>query len=142
MKKGSKKELFPRWGDKERIQEGQTYIAPDAIPEDMRTKERLRESKTGDYERVEPVTTLRRPYFGVYAEIVWIEYWISRKEDGNMFYQVNLVSPHNVAFARDQIGTISMNHNESCDFNEFDETRKLLDDVQRFIDWHRKRNKR
>src|SRR5438093_265557 len=93
---------FPEWPKDvvRNVNEGQTYCDTDAIPEEMRTKATHEEDETDNLQRIEPITTLRRAYLDVYAEIVQIEFWIAHKEDGNLFYQVNLVRPSSIGFDR------------------------------------------
>ena len=128
--------MFPEWPkDVIQAKEGQTYRDPEGIPEEMRTKPVHKESADGSFHDVKVVTTLRRTYLAVYAEIVRIDFWIAEKSDGNDFYLVNLVKPHNVGFYRSQKDMVILS-SSSCDcFNEISEVAKLLADANRFIQW-------
>jgi hypothetical protein len=131
--------MFPFWPNDlvHDVRDDQTYCDPEAIPEQLRTRKRRDECHDCSFEDVEPITTLRRAYLGVYAEVVRISYWIGRKEDGSTFYQVNLVRPLNLGFARDQQGTVTLDYNLGAGFSEFEAVAVLLADAKRFIEWHR-----
>jgi hypothetical protein len=133
--------LFPAWpkGAGNFREEDQTYVDPEAIPAEMRTRGEHTDHEDGGFHTIEPVTILRRAFVGVFAEIVRIDYWIGIKEDGCGFYQVNLVSPINLGFDRSQNGTVSLDYNLGCGFSEFTGVVALLADAERFIKWHRKR---
>jgi hypothetical protein len=78
----------------------------------------------------------------VYVEIVRIAYWIGGKDDGSVFYQVNLVSPSLLGFDRDQRGTLSLDYNLGCGLSEFEAVTALLADAKRFIEWHKEHSEK
>lgn len=122
MEKCHRKQLSP-----------ELYEDPESIPASMRT---IAERKSDDrgFHTIEPITTLRRAYLGIVAEIVRISYYIKDKEDGDTFYQVNYVTPCPIAFDRKQPNTISVgcspNGRENSDMYRF---QLLMKDVESFV---------
>ena len=128
--------LFPEWpkDDVRSAETGRTYFDPDAIPEALRTASVVeRNDRTKSHCSVELLATLRRCGLGVYAEIVLVDWWDGYRQDGNVFYRVNLSTPH--GYDRRQVGTISLN-DEGID--DIQSTLDLLADAKKFIRWHKR----
>lgn len=132
--------MFPEWPKDlaHGVKNDQTYQDTEAIPAELRTRNERKEFDDGGFHEIEAITTLRRAYLGVYAEIVRISYWIGRKGDGDTFYQVNVVTPHCIGFDRNQPGTVTLDYNLGAGFSEFEAATRLIADAKEFIEWHRK----
>lgn len=116
----------------------------EAIPEGLRT--RYSEKDTEEYyERIEPITVLRRQYCSIYAEILCVTAWMKDDADGGVHYMVNFVQPHRRPFGKDQKGTVSADYGFGCSdqqFGDFNNLRLLMDDVEKYIRKHDKNEPR